>query len=176
MTDSINARTPNDTDTNDLDETADADAGRIGPLKAIRSACLRCQGTSNGVEACASVVCPLHSMRFGHRPDMDANDLSTPVRPIELGKTLGDILGHHRQRRTAIRAQCLDCVGYERREIAACTTWKCALYPFRLGPSHPADFESVATRRSLWNRIGHEAYVRAMNELLCSGVEDEAAA
>lgn len=169
-----------DIGTDEADIAEPDEAGFPGPLKSIRAACLKCQGATGkprrehreAVAECPSVSCPLHAMRFGRRPDPAANDPATPVRPHELGRTLGDILGHERQRRTAIRSQCLDCVGFERREIAACTTWKCPLYPFRLGTSHPADRGNVEERRALWKRIGHEAYVKAMNALLCSADED----
>ena len=38
----------------------------------------------------------------------------------------------------AIRAKCLECVGYHRSEVEVCTDHDCALYPFRLG-SIPID-------------------------------------
>ena len=37
------------------------------------------------------------------------------------------------QRRAAIRLFCLECVGGSQREVIACTTQKCPLYPFRRG-------------------------------------------
>lgn len=33
----------------------------------------------------------------------------------------------------AIRAMCLECVGYVPQEVVACTGFDCSLYPFRLG-------------------------------------------
>ena len=33
--------------------------------------------------------------------------------------------------RRAIKAQCLECVGFDRREVAECTNWACALWHFR---------------------------------------------
>jgi hypothetical protein len=33
--------------------------------------------------------------------------------------------------RRAIKAQCLECVGFDRRAIADCTCWACPLWKFR---------------------------------------------
>jgi len=34
---------------------------------------------------------------------------------------------------TAIRANCLECVGWNNLEVKQCTSKKCPLYPFRFG-------------------------------------------
>lgn len=123
----------------DPTETADDETkseGGASALKSIREACLACMGSCDGkdrrtaarlVGDCVNVVCPLHAFRFGHKPDPATVDRSILLLPPERGLTLGDVMDHSRQRRTAIRSQCLDCVGYERREVAACTTWRCPL-------------------------------------------------
>jgi hypothetical protein len=36
-------------------------------------------------------------------------------------------------RRNAVREKCLDCCGYERKEVRLCTAIHCPLYPYRMG-------------------------------------------
>lgn len=171
---------PDEAEVEDHEQEAD-ERGHLGALKSCREACLRCVGSQSGdnrrtasalVATCENAPCPLWAFRHGRKPDAAKLDRSTPLLPPERGVNLGYVLDHPRQRRMAIRLQCLECVGYERREIAACTTWSCALYPYRLGPSHPRDGGDVSERRALWRRIGHDAYVRAMNATLCAGESD----
>ena len=38
--------------------------------------------------------------------------------------------------RSAIKAQCLECMGWQRAEVARCTSTLCPLYPFRRGNAH----------------------------------------
>jgi hypothetical protein len=33
--------------------------------------------------------------------------------------------------REAIKAKCLECIGFERAEITRCTSWGCPLWPYR---------------------------------------------
>jgi len=37
----------------------------------------------------------------------------------------------HKSMRAAVNSQCLECVGYERKEISVCTDLGCPLYSFR---------------------------------------------
>ncbi len=166
-----------------IEHDDDADATGYPALPAIRSACVRCQGNPSNTERraalervseCEVQSCPLWMFRFGRKPDPAKVDPTTLMQPVERGLLADFLLKHKRQRRTAIRMRCLECVCFERREIAACTTWKCDLYPFRLGTGHPVDKGNVEERRALWHRIGHDAYVRVMNDLLCSANDADA--
>ena len=38
--------------------------------------------------------------------------------------------------RTAIRANCIMCMGYQMYEVRDCTSPQCPLYPFRMGEAH----------------------------------------
>ncbi len=44
--------------------------------------------------------------------------------------------------RSAIKAHCLTCSGFDRAEVAACTVWRCALHPYR--PFQPGGGPEVA--------------------------------
>jgi hypothetical protein len=48
-----------------------------------------------------------------------------------------------RSRSAAIKAFCLDCVGFERKSIRECTSHACPLYPYR--PYQVSDDEQEAT-------------------------------
>jgi len=36
----------------------------------------------------------------------------------------------------AIRHQCIECMGFQFREVAECTSQLCPLFPFRMGKAH----------------------------------------
>lgn len=67
--------------------------------------------------------------------------------------------------RRAIKAQCLECVGFDRREVAECTNWACALWHFRPFQtlSKVAAFDaapSVETKTSMADRQRDTAKLR----------------
>jgi hypothetical protein len=131
------------------------------PLESIRRKCMKCMGGSGAAVAmCANEMCPLWAFRLCRKPNPKAMDRSTVVLPPEKGVRLGKVLDHHSPRRIAIRLMCLDCRGLDRKEIAACTTWACPLYPYRLGPGRAADRGDVVARQALWRQVGHEEYTR----------------
>ena len=39
--------------------------------------------------------------------------------------------------RQAIRKKCLDCSGWQPKEVRLCTVWRCDLYPYRMGKKTP---------------------------------------
>jgi hypothetical protein len=67
--------------------------------------------------------------------------------------------------RRAIKAQCLECVAFDRQEIADCTNWACALWHFRPFQtlSKVAAFDaapSVETKTSMADRQRDTAKLR----------------
>jgi hypothetical protein len=46
-------------------------------------------------------------------------------------KIVGDSIRGFASPRTAIKAQCLECVGYVRAEVKLCTSFTCPLYMYR---------------------------------------------
>ena len=53
-------------------------------------------------------------------------EMPSSYRPLYLKAVLGKA-----SPRNAIKAQCLECIGWERREVAACTAEACPLWAYR---------------------------------------------
>jgi len=55
----------------------------------------------------------------------------------------------------ALRARCLDCCGYQEKEVALCTAVKCPAWPFRMGSNPwrkpPSEARREAARRLMTN-------------------------
>jgi hypothetical protein len=110
-----------------------------GPVKAVRKHCLDCcNGSANEVSLCGASGsisgdrvrkgCPLWLFRFGHAPSADevAKVANVPVHPEEYHAC------SPASSLSAIRLRCLDCVGGDPGEVAACTLISCDLWEFRL--------------------------------------------
>jgi len=124
------------------------------------------------VSKCENRTCPLWPFRYGCKPDLAELDGRRPVLPVERSMTVREVLEHPRQRRTAIRPNCLECTGGLRRDIVACTTWSCPLYPFRLGTSYAVDQGDVVARQALLRKVGYDDYKRLINAELAGGMND----
>ena len=52
----------------------------------------------------------------------------------------------------AIRAKCLDCMGYSQKEVDLCPSTNCTLYPYRYGKT-PIGFKKVTSVGPFLRRI-----------------------
>lgn len=57
-----------------LSEETKGEGKRLTPLRAIRLKCLDCAYTSNEVDLCPCVDCPLYRFRFGKNPNVQLSE------------------------------------------------------------------------------------------------------
>lgn len=53
----------------------------------------------------------------------------------------------------AIKAHCMECLGWKYQEVVGCTSQKCALYPYRLGKTGQKRELTEEQRRALRERF-----------------------
>lgn len=109
---------------------------RLTPLQAIRAHCVRCMGDAPKLVAqCCAPKCHLFHMRKA----AIAADGEAPRRG---GRETNPV--------AAIRANCLECVGWLPVEVEICSAGTCPLIPYRMGVN---EIKSEANRKSTLRRM-----------------------
>ncbi|GEM_PF-2523592 len=106
------------------------------PAAPIRSRCLDCSETEADVRNCRVTGCWLHPWRMGKGPSQPR--LSKVMRrPRREGEALTSI--------KSIRSYCLACAGSSK-EVRACPSMDCWLWPYRLGTLPKAEAAPLQNR------------------------------
>jgi hypothetical protein len=114
-------------------------AGRVKNRgSAIRAKCIDCScGMIAEVSRCTVSHCALHLFRDGTDPFRAARSAGEdpPPQPVPFSsnETLLRYYGRIRNRGTAIRSKCMECMNGQQSLVASCESTKCALHPFRMG-------------------------------------------
>lgn len=77
-----------------------------------------------------------------------------------------DLAMSGRSRRAAIRAQCLECVGWQRKYVKLCTSVECPLYPYRAycDPQNPSEAEDIDEESSIAENPECDSHVGETDE------------
>ena len=62
---------------------------------------------------------------------------------------MDDFTTHHATPMTSIKVFCLQCMGYQKKEVPLCTAPKCPLFPYKLGKRPPKTSISIKFTKSL---------------------------
>lgn len=72
-------------------------------------------------------------------------------------------------RRQAIREKCLDCSGYEKKEVKNCYCTGCSLYPFRTGrgKQNPQERDRAIREQCMYCQMDHPREIIFCNSAWC---------